>query len=223
MTDYLTQITDGLVARGFTLPVATGATAGAYAESGGVITATNPTSGAYGIGQWLGTRKTGLFQFAGTTSPTFNQQLDYLAYELKGGDAGGKAVTSQTTAVGALQAYITKFMRPAAGAETNGDLTRGNAYLAKVNSQANATIGDAIKNSLGSYAGAVSNTLGEALAAPGDKLDAAKSSLIGGLGASDWFQRIAIAILAIILIAIALTMLAGKPALALAQKVPVVP
>ena len=225
MGDIFASIQSGLLARGFSSDQALGITSGVYAEGGvsknGAFNI-NPTSGAFGLGQWLGDRKQALFKFSGTTSPTFDQQLDYLASELRGGDKGGKAVLSASGTSNILDAYITKFMRPAKGAETTGDLTRGNSYLNgggagrdALTSFLGSTAGNGIADGLGS--------LGSALSAPGDAIDSATAKLVGGLDPSAWFQRIALAILAILLIGIALSMLAGKPALAIASKVPPIP
>ena len=115
--------------RGYSAEQAAGIAAGIHAESRGDPAAVNPTSGAYGIGQWLGSRKAELFRRYGE-KPTLAQQLEFLAWELAGGDHGGAAVRAQSTATGTLDAYIRRFMRPAAGAETTGDLARGARYLA---------------------------------------------------------------------------------------------
>ena len=114
--------------RGYTEQQARGIAAGVIAESGGRHGAVNPDSQAFGLGQWLGPRKKELMRRYGP-NPTRAQQLEFLDWELKGGDHGGAAVRAQSSAGGTLNAYITKFMRPAAGAETAGDLRRGNAWL----------------------------------------------------------------------------------------------
>jgi hypothetical protein len=113
---------------GYTEAQTRGILAGIHAESGGNPNALNPTSGAFGLGQWLGPRKRELFKRYGR-NPTEAQQLEFMDYELRGGDAGGKYVMGAKTDTAALEAYIKRFMRPAAGAETEGDLRRGMAYL----------------------------------------------------------------------------------------------
>lgn len=120
-------IIDYLKRNGFSDEQARGIDAGIGAE-GGTATARNPTSGAFGIGQWLGDRQRRLFARYGR-SPTMQQQMEFLVWELNGGDHGGRAVRGQQTAEGTLRAYITQFMRPAAGRETMGDLSRGMAIL----------------------------------------------------------------------------------------------
>lgn len=114
--------------RGYSDAQARGITAGIMAESGGNHRAINRTSGAMGLGQHLGSRKAELLRRYGP-NPTRQQQLEFLDWELKGGDHGGAAVRAQTSAGGTLDAYIKKFMRPAQGAETSGDIRRGNAWL----------------------------------------------------------------------------------------------
>lgn len=112
---------------GFTAEQSRGILAGIRAEGGGV-TAVNPKSGAFGIGQWLGPRQRALFAKYGR-APSLEQQMAFLTSELKGGDSGGPAVGRQTTADHTMLAYITQFMRPKAGAETFGDIQRGRQYL----------------------------------------------------------------------------------------------
>ncbi len=126
------QLQNYLQAAGISAATARGIVAGAYAESRLDPHAVNPTSGAYGIGQWLGSRKAELFRRYGSR-PSLAQQMEFLAWELRGGDHGGAAVLAQTTPHGALDAYIRRFMRPAPGAETTGDLARGARYLARPN------------------------------------------------------------------------------------------
>lgn len=112
---------------GFSNEQARGIDAGIGAE-GGHATARNPTSGAFGIGQWLGARQKRLFARYGR-NPSEQQQLEFLVWELNGGDHGGRAVRGQQTAEGTLNAYIRNFMRPAQGRETTGDLSRGMGIL----------------------------------------------------------------------------------------------
>ena len=116
------------VDRGYPQAVARGIAAGIQAESASNPSAKNKSSGAFGLGQWLGARKKELVRRYGA-NPTKRQQLEFLDWELKGGDHGGPAVRKQRTEAGALNAYIRQFMRPAAGSETAGDIRRGRAAL----------------------------------------------------------------------------------------------
>lgn len=130
------EIYDGLTKRGIPDHIARGVAAGSFAESRGRINALGPVTAAthgeqaFGIGQWLGSRKAELFRRYGP-SPTLDQQLDHLVWELKGGDAGGKSVLAAKDEVDALHHYITDFMRPGAGTETTKDLGRGMAALGR--------------------------------------------------------------------------------------------
>lgn len=75
------QAVDYFVNKGLTREQAAGLVGNLMRESGMNIAATNPNSGAYGLGQWLGNRKTRLFRRYGY-HPTFEQQLDYVWDEL---------------------------------------------------------------------------------------------------------------------------------------------
>ena len=121
------NIRDFFQRNGFTAGQTDGIYAGIMAESGGNPNARNPTSGAYGIGQWLGPRKAALFAKYGP-NPTLDQQLRFLLSELQGGDPGGAAVRRSRGGSDTLSAYVNKFMRPGPGA--GGDMRRGARYLA---------------------------------------------------------------------------------------------
>jgi hypothetical protein len=135
-----TDIYEGLKARGIPDHIARGAAAGSFAESRGATDALGPITAAthgdraFGIGQWLGGRKDELFRRYGA-SPSREQQLDYLAWELKGGDHGGKSVLAAKDEVEALHRYIVDFMRPGIGPETSKDLGRGMAALGRAGEQ----------------------------------------------------------------------------------------
>jgi hypothetical protein len=130
------DIYDGLKTRGIDDHLARGIAAGSFAESRGRINALGPITAAthgeqaFGIGQWLGPRKAELFRRYGP-SPSLEQQLDYMVWELKGGDAGGKSVLSAKDEVDALNRYIRDFMRPGKGPETVKDLERGMTALGR--------------------------------------------------------------------------------------------
>lgn len=128
------RITAFFKSRGYTDAQARGIAAGIHAESGGNPRAFNRAGGgqgAFGIGQWRGDRLKRLRARYGN-NPTLDQQLAFLDWELRGGDAGGKGVLQATTAEGALSAYIGGpgwgFMRPDAAGRL-GDMRRGMAYL----------------------------------------------------------------------------------------------
>lgn len=115
--------------QGYTPSAAAGISAGLFAESGLNPNAVNPTSGAYGIGQWLGARKQALFNLFGS-SPTMDQQLSFVNLELGQGNGGG-AISGSATPQDALSNFITKFERPGPG--TAGDISRGTRALGNIN------------------------------------------------------------------------------------------
>ena len=80
----------GLIQRGFTKEEAAAIVGNLWAESGFRTTATNPSSGAFGLMQWLGGRKSRLYSYAaekGKQVTDVDLQLDYIKWELKGGNA----------------------------------------------------------------------------------------------------------------------------------------
>lgn len=126
-------IRDYLRASGLTDEQTKGVMAGMFAESGMNPNAVNPTSGAYGIGQWLGPRKRALMKKYGP-NPTLRQQLAFMVEELKGGDWGGKSVMQSKTAEDTLSNYVGGpgwgFMRPDPAGRA-GDMRRGYGYLGR--------------------------------------------------------------------------------------------
>lgn len=136
----MAAIAAALKVHGFSDQAAMSAAAGVMAESnGGNPFAVNPNSGAFGIEQLLGDRKKNYFAMAANdkVDPTnLQEQVKFLAWELKGGDKGGHAVTTATDFAKALHAYVFDFMRPQ-GAHNEHlidairDMQRGAAALAK--------------------------------------------------------------------------------------------
>ena len=120
-------------AAGFGEAQTQGILAGIHAESGGRAGAENGSSHAYGIGQWLGSRKR---QFASVIGhdikgSSLEEQVRFMIWELSHTEKrAGDAIRGSGDSQAALRAYVTRFMRPAAGGETTGDLRRGGAYLA---------------------------------------------------------------------------------------------
>jgi hypothetical protein len=122
------QIVAYFQSHGFSRENAQGIAAGAFAETRLNPNAVNPTSGAFGIGQWLGARKAELFRRYGP-HPTLAQQLEFMLWELTHSESrAGATIRRQDSARGALEAYVRSFMRPGEG--TAGDLARGAQYLA---------------------------------------------------------------------------------------------
>jgi len=122
------EIISFFVDKGLTKEQALGIAAGIAAESANNPTALNKKSGAMGLGQWLGSRKSGILNRFGP-NPSKDEQLEYLWGELTGGDKGGAAVLAQKDPKSVLHAYVTRFMRPAAGYETESDISRGHSAM----------------------------------------------------------------------------------------------
>lgn len=117
--------------RGYTNAQARGIAAGIHAESANDHNVRGGYKGrAVGLGQWLGPRRQKLLTRYGP-NPTRQQQLEFLDYELRGGDPGGKMVLAHDDEGKVLDAYIKKFMRPAPGSQTEGDMRRGMSALGK--------------------------------------------------------------------------------------------
>lgn len=112
-----------LRSQGVPEPVAAGIVAGIVAEGGSLGMAAN---GAFGIGQWRGDRQRRLFDRFGK-KPTLLQQIDFLLWELRGGDKGGPSVLGSSSSEQAMGHYLRDFMRPGDGLA--GDLRRGYAFL----------------------------------------------------------------------------------------------
>lgn len=122
------SIVNFFLGKGYKPAQARGIAAGIFAESANDHKARNPDSDALGLGQWLGSRKRELVKRYGP-QPTKTQQLEFLHDELQGGDHGGASVLKASSEPAVLNAYVKKFMRPAAGSETSGDIKRGRQAL----------------------------------------------------------------------------------------------
>ena len=124
-----------LISHGVSPAHALGIRAGIAGE-GGAVDAVNPNSGAFGIGQWLGPRKAELFRRYGD-SPNFNQQMEFLLWELRGGDkiSNGSVLRAMDTK-SAMWQYFYSFMRPQGKNNEHwkdlmGDWARGLGFLSK--------------------------------------------------------------------------------------------
>ena len=105
----------GLVRRGFSREEAAAIVGNLWAESNFKTGIRNPTSGAYGLMQWLGGRYDKLLAFAAEKNKPASDlevQLDYIAWELKGGN----------------QYESAQFQKAMAYGPTIADKTRGFAY-----------------------------------------------------------------------------------------------
>lgn len=131
-------------ANGIDPQVAAGINAGRIAE-GGTPTAKSPADArgraAFGIGQWRGPRLAALIARYGP-NPTLDQQLEFMLWELRGGDPGGSSVLSSKSASQAGVNYLSQYMRPGAG--IGGDLTRLSRALQSGSNQAASFSGSGV-------------------------------------------------------------------------------
>jgi tail lysozyme len=105
-----------LLSKGLTPAQAAGAVGGLMGESGVHLDpkAKNPTSGATGVGQWLGGRLAALM--AKPNPLSLKTQLDHLWEELEGPERGAyKQLKSAKTIDEATDAWVRGFERPSAG------------------------------------------------------------------------------------------------------------
>ena len=129
-----------LRSKGLASDQALGITAALWAESRLDPKATNPTSGAYGISQILSKDRLANFQRLfghSIKGAPLNEQLEFLWWELNGGDHGGKAVLAER-GIGTSSAMINSFLRPKAGYETARDLRDAAKFINQ--HRANGTI-----------------------------------------------------------------------------------
>lgn len=116
-------------ARGYTSSQARGITAGVVAEGGlNARTGGGYKGRALGIGQLLGSRRAEFLRRYGPNF-TLEDELEFMHWELQGGDPGGKSVLAAKNDRAVLEAMTRNFFRPAQGRETAGDLARGNRWL----------------------------------------------------------------------------------------------
>lgn len=108
------QIVNFFMNKGLTKNQAKGIYGNIMQESGGkhnIVSRDGHNS--YGLAQWTGTRKARLFSKYGT-SPTVNQQLEYLWDELNSTEKNAlNALRNTTTVADATKVFMQKFERPA--------------------------------------------------------------------------------------------------------------
>jgi Phage tail lysozyme len=100
------QIWNFFADKGFSSSAIAGVMGNLQQESGLDPTAVNPTSGAFGIGQWLGGRKTNLKNYAKETGGDMNSletQLNFLWKELNGGESTTKSILDKNGGLDALK------------------------------------------------------------------------------------------------------------------------
>jgi hypothetical protein len=110
------QIADKLVSMGWTQEQAAGIAGSFMQESRGRADARNPTSGAYGLGQWLGSRRKDFEQWAGhpLEGSTLDEQLQFFQYEVTNGkeQSAGRRLRAATSAAEAADIHSKYYERP---------------------------------------------------------------------------------------------------------------
>jgi hypothetical protein len=105
-----------LESRGLPKAAAEGITAALSAESG-LKTGATGSEGAYGLAQWLGSRRSGLESFArtkGEAPSSVNAQLEYLGHELATDESGTRrALETAKDPLEATRTFVKMFERPA--------------------------------------------------------------------------------------------------------------
>ena len=102
------------VGKGLSRHHAAGIVSNLMMESGTKLSpnAKNPTSGAYGIAQWLGSRKSKLFSKYGK-NPTFDQQLEFIWEELNTDEKSAfNKLLSTSSIEDATRSFMKHFERP---------------------------------------------------------------------------------------------------------------
>lgn len=112
------QIADKLVGMGWTPEQAAGIAGSFMQESGGSATALNQSSGAYGLGQWLGSRRKDFETWAGhpLEGSSLDEQLRFFQYEVTNGkeQPAGRRLRAATTAAEAADIHSKYYERPGA-------------------------------------------------------------------------------------------------------------
>lgn len=134
--DTFQEVQDYFQRQGWTKPQARGIAAGVIAESGGNHRAENPTSGAYGLGQWMRPRAANFERVMGRPlkGSSREDQLKFINWELRHDPhenrVAGKQLAVAQTDRDALDIYVKKFMRPnVQNGEVAGDMSRGQRML----------------------------------------------------------------------------------------------
>jgi hypothetical protein len=113
-----------LLGKGLSPAQAAGVVGGLAGESGAGLstTAVNPSSGAYGIAQWLGGRKTALMRRPNPSS--LRTQLNHLWSELQGPESNAyRQLKSAKSIEDATRVWVLAFERPGAHERTLGPRT----------------------------------------------------------------------------------------------------
>ncbi len=102
---------------GITREQASGIVGNLHIESGGFnINALGDRGTSFGIAQWHNERRDALFEFTGTKTPSLEQQIEFLAHELKTSESRAlKKLKEARTVEESAMAFAKHFERPATG------------------------------------------------------------------------------------------------------------
>lgn len=122
-TETGNTIANKLVKMGWSPQQAAGIAGSFLQESTGSANAENPTSHAYGLGQWLGSRVRDFEKFTGKPlrGSTLDEQLAFFNYEVRQGkeQSAGKKLMAATTPEEAALAHSKYYERPGTGEANN--------------------------------------------------------------------------------------------------------
>lgn len=105
------RVMNFLLEQGFPLPAASGMMGNFSVESGFDPVALNAKSGAYGLAQWLGSRKSSLQSYGGAEHNTIAVQVQFLMHELETTEKASMAVKNETDPIQAAVTWELKFER----------------------------------------------------------------------------------------------------------------
>lgn len=124
MGQYDAQVYSYLTSQGLSPLAASAVEANLEQESGVNPNAVNKSSGAYGLAQWLGARKTALYNYAssrGLSPSSLQAQLGYLWQEISSGSEGVSpaSLNAETNLAQATNDFSNKFERAGQSEKNN--------------------------------------------------------------------------------------------------------
>lgn len=136
------QIYSFLKSKGMSAGAIAGVMGNLQQESSFDPNAINSSSGATGIGQWLGSRLTGLNQYAsknGMSSNSMNAQLGYLWQEMSSGQYGSVSAMNGMNPSQAAQYFETNFEKAGSGANMGNRVNYANSIYSQYGSSGGST------------------------------------------------------------------------------------
>jgi len=158
------QIYSYLRGKGLTADAAAGVLGNLQIESGLNPTVVNSSSGAFGIAQWLGSRKKALTAYAAahhSSATSLHTQLQFLLHEMNGanGDGSIAALNSYQSPAAAAQYFEQTFERAGSGGDLSGRMQSATKYYnqlhVSISPQSTDAIGRAVSRSLSNHNGPV--------------------------------------------------------------------